>query len=263
MEKKQKPAVPSKHSEKQLDRTEKARRTFYRGRTLLNTFFARPRPIHLLMALLFLVFGLALVTQVRAQQSDPLESLSEAELVELLAELDSRAATLEQQTDELTTQLRELNSEADQIASAYEASQKRQIQAQIAGGLIPVEGPGIVMGVADSGGNLSSQLFVMAMAELRNAGAEAIEVGGVRLTPRSWFGEQNGHLVVDGIALESPYTWRVIGDPDTLSSGIEIRGGAAYQMRLVGATVTINRRDALEIESVASQFSPTWAQVSD
>lgn len=252
-----------RHSEQNQDLADRSRRAFYRGRTLLQTFFARPRPIHLLMALLFLVFGLALVTQVRAQQSNPLDSLSDTELVELLAELDTRSDSLQKQQDDLSSQLQELSSEANQIASAQEAATKLQTQAQIAAGLLPVTGPGIVMGVADPTGSLTPQLFVLTLAELRNAGAEAIEVGGVRLTPRSWFSTENGQIVVDGVTITAPYTWKVIGDPDTLASGMEIRGGAAAQMRIVGGTVTINHRDSIDITAVAPQFSPQWAQVTD
>lgn len=247
----------SKHSEVKEERTAPSRSFF-------QTFFARPRPIHVLMLLVFVVFGTALVTQVRAQQIDPLETLSEPELIELLSELDSREDALETQRDDLLTQLQDLSSEADQQQVAREAAAKTSLQAEIAAGLIPVKGPGILIGVANPSGTMTAQIFVTTLAELRNAGAEAIELNDVRLTLRTWFAMEDGKIVVDGVPLTAPYTWRVIGDPDTLSSGIEIRGGAASQMRgAIGSTVTIKRYDEVEITSVAEKVNPQWAQVDN
>ena len=56
---------------------------------LSEAIFAAPRAIHLLLLLICVLLGFALVTQVRAQRSDPLESLSEEDLVVLLSELNT------------------------------------------------------------------------------------------------------------------------------------------------------------------------------
>lgn len=232
----------------------------YSRRRFVHTFFARPRPLHLLLLVMSAVLGLALVTQVRSQQNDPLESLTEAELVELLGELDARAEALREDEAVLREELEELSSEADQQASAQEAAAKLRQQADIAAGLVPVVGPGIVMGIADQTSALPAQVFVTVLAELRNAGAEAIEVNEVRLTLRSWFAVEEGVMVVDGVALTPPYTWRAIGEPDTLASAIEIRGGAASQLRAFDATVTVQKREQVRIESVAQPFLPEWSE---
>ncbi len=230
-------------------------------RTLRHTFFAKPRPIHLVMLLLFVALGLALATQVKLHRSDPLETLSEDELVQVLAELDSREDDLRQERRELEQQLRELNSAASQLEASQEAAEKLQLQTRIAAGLVPVEGPGIVVGVADMTHSLTPQVFVTTLAELRNAGAEAIALNDHRLTLRSWFAQDGSAIVVDGHRLEAPYTWRVIGEPQTLASALEIRGGAAAQMRAYNAVVTIDQTDHLQIKSVAEPFTPNWASV--
>ncbi len=233
-------------------------------RTLRHTFFARPRPLHLVMLVLFIVLGVALATQVRLQQSDPLESLTEDELIQLLSEMEGREESLRAERRELEQQLRDLTTEATQIEASREAASNAQLQSRISAGLVPVEGPGIVVGVADPSLSLGPQLFVTTLAELRNSGAEAISINEHRLTLRSWFAAtESGQIVVDGVELESPYTWRVIGDPATLAAALDIRGGAASQMRAYNAVVTIAQEDSVTVDSLAEPFTPNWATVEE
>ena len=53
----------------------------------------------------------------------------------------------------------------------------------------------MTVSVVDPGANLSPTQFVMTLGELRNAGAEAIDLNGVRLTTRSAFTGQAGAIV--------------------------------------------------------------------
>ncbi|MFT0763322.1 DUF881 domain-containing protein [Scrofimicrobium sp. R131] len=231
------------------------------NRGFFHTFFARPRPLHLIMLVLFVVLGLALATQVKLQRTDPLETLSEDELIQLLSELEGREDGLRAERRQLEQQLRELDSAASQLAATQEAAEKLQRQAQIAAGLVPVKGPGIIIGVADPQHQLTAQVFVTTLAELRNSGAEAISINDVRLTLQSWFSQDGDHIIVDGHTLEAPYTWRAIGDAQTLATAMEIRGGAASQMRAYNAVVTIQQSEELEIKSVAPPLNPKWATV--
>lgn len=233
-------------------------------RTLRHTFFARPRPIHLIMFVLFVVLGVALVTQVRLQRSDPLDTLSEDELIQVLNELEDREEALRTERRELEQQIRELGTEATKLESSRDAAEKAETYAKLAAGTTPVEGPGVVMGVADPSGALTPQVFVTTLAELRNSGAEAIMINDHRLTLSSWFGAStSGKIVVDGQEISSPYTWRAIGEPATLSSALEIRGGAASQMRAYNAVVSIDQRDRLVIEETADPVDPSWATVEE
>ena len=53
------------------------------GRRILHALLAVPRPIHAVLLVICFVLGAALVTQVRAQQTDPLDSLSEEDLADV------------------------------------------------------------------------------------------------------------------------------------------------------------------------------------
>ena len=208
-----------------------------------QAFFALPRGLHVVMLVIFMVVGFAFATQVRAQRSDPLEGLSEQDLVTVL--------------DELSTH--ELRSAADEAQAREQAARKAETQAQIAAGIVPVHGPGVTVSVVDAGANLTSTQFVMTLGELRNAGAEAIELNGIRLSTRSSFTGQAGSIAVDGIPIESPYTWKVIGESQTIATALDIQAGSAAQMRAKGANVAITPTTDMTIESIASPRPPQFA----
>ncbi|WP_455159187.1 DUF881 domain-containing protein [Schaalia cardiffensis] len=226
---------------------------------LSEAIFAAPRAIHLLLLLICILLGFALVTQVRAQRSDPLESLSEEDLVVLLSELNAQENSLRLERANLQAKVAELESAANEQEAQAEAAQAAELQARINAGAVPVHGPGVIMRVSDPEGALSATEFVMTLGELRNAGAEAIELNGIRLSTRSAFVGAGGQILVDGTPISSPYDWRAIGASQTISTALEIQAGSAAQMRAKGAQVSIMENPDFRIESVATVPQPQFA----
>lgn len=224
-----------------------------------GAFFAFPRGLHVVMLIIFMILGFALATQVRAQRSDPLEGLSEQDLVTVLDELGTREQNLRARRSELASELDDLQSAASEAEAREQASAKAALQAQIGAGTVAVQGTGVSVSVVDPGNSLSPTQFVMTLGELRNAGAEAIDLNGVRLTTRSAFTGQAGAIVVDGTPVASPYTWTVIGESQTIATALEIQAGSASQMRAKGATVTITPMDHVQIDSLATPRPPQYA----
>ena len=222
---------------------------------------SRPRAIHLLVVLLLVLFGVAVTTQVRATATDPLESLDEAELVGLLADLRQRETELHATRSELEQEIDELQDAATSQKAAREAAQRSAIQSQILAGMIPVTGPGMVLTVTQGDSELPASLFVTTLAELRNAGAEAIELNGIRITGRSWFGEGNGGVVLDDQLITSPFVWRALGDPPTLTAALGIRGGALAQLQAFGAGVATQEYAAMTIEVTATPDTMIWGEM--
>ncbi len=230
-------------------------------RTFLNSLSSRPRGLHILLFVMFLVLGFAVTTTVRTQAADPLSGLNEDQLVALLADLDQTERSLRDERTNLQNQLADLKEASDAQEAAKEAVAQATEQAQIAAGTVPVEGPGAVMRVSSPTAPIPVSVFTTTLAELRNAGAESISINDVRLNARSWFAsEPDGTVVADGVPLTSPYVWRAIGESNTLAVALEIRGGAVAQFRAYGATVTTEARDHLEITAVAPDFVPQWAR---
>lgn len=230
-------------------------------RRVRRAVFAVPRPLHALLLVICLMLGVALVTQVRSQQEDPLETMGEQDLVLLLDELTTRADDLRTERGDLASKLSELQDSASQRAAAEKAAADAHTQSQINAGTVPVHGEGVTMTVRDPLGKLPATQFVMALGELRNAGAEAISLNGVRLTARSWFSSEGGPVVVDGTELSTPYTWQVIGDSATIAPALEIAAGSASQMRALGAQVTVEPQEDVVIDAVVQPSPPRFATV--
>jgi Uncharacterized protein conserved in bacteria len=226
-----------------------------------RAIFAVPRPLHALLLVICLMLGVALVTQVRAQQQDPLETMGEQDLVLLLDELTTRADDLRSERGDLNSQLTELQNSASQREAAEKAAADALVQSQINAGTVAVHGEGVVMTVRDPLAKLPATQFIMALGELRNSGAEAISLNGVRLTAQTWFSSDDGSVVVDGTTISSPYTWQVIGDSATIAPALEIAAGSASQMRLLGAQVTVEPSQDVVIDVVVTPSSPRFATV--
>ncbi|WP_165214706.1 DUF881 domain-containing protein [Schaalia sp. ZJ1691] len=221
--------------------------------------FAFPRGLHVLLLIICFVLGFALVTQVRAQRDDLVESLSEEDLVVLLNELNTQEDNLRSQRSELQSQLSELRDAESQLQAAEDAAKQAQQQAAINAGTVAVKGEGVIMSVVDPAAGLTATQFVMTLGELRNAGAEAIELNGVRLSARSSFVSHGSTISVDATVIRSPYVWKVIGSPHTIATALEIQAGSAAQMRAKGANVSITEAEEVVINSLATPLTPKYA----
>lgn len=211
----------------------------------------------LLVAGLCLLLGFAIVVQVRQTQGDELAGLRQDDLVRLLDEITQRNETLEQEAAELREDRAALLSGSADSQSAEDYLELQKILA----GTAPVEGPGVVVTVENTA-SLTAQDMVHMLEELRNAGAEAIELSGVRLVASSYFLEVDGALVVDGVTLEDPHEWRVIGDPATLVGALDIPGGALASFRNDGAEVEVTARELprlVQITAIRTVTAPEHA----
>ena len=89
-----------------------------------------------------------------------------------------------------------------------------------------------------------------AIQELRNAGAEAFQVGGVRIGVDSAFTGSGGAIALDGSTLTAPYTISAIGDPPTLAAALAIPGGVFDTVRRAGGTMDVAQSDSVTIDAL-------------
>lgn len=203
----------------------------------------------------------AAIMQARIRDTDALSSLRQPELVRLLDELTVRTEALTTERDELRAELADLESGVISQTEAAAAAAARIQTLSIQAGVAPVHGPGVEIVVEDEDGGLSAQSLVSLVEELRNAGAEAIEVNGVRIGASSWFADETDGLVLEGEPIESPYIVRAIGDPGAMSVALEMPGGIVSSYRQKGASTEIAELDDVEIMSVRSIAALEQAEV--
>ena len=227
--------------------------------TLRTALAPRATKAQLLAALLTALLGFALVVQVQQNRSTDLSGLSQQELVRILDEVTQRRDDLEQQAAELRAQRAELVTGTDTERAAQEAAAERAEVQGILAGRLPAEGPGVTITLRESGTRLSATRLVDVLESLRNAGAEAIQLGDLRLTASSYIVDTTSGVEVDGRSLEGPYRWLAIGDPDTLKPALEMPGGAMAAIRNDGATTDVRSQDSITIDVVRSLAIPRFA----
>src|SRR5699024_4309280 len=150
---------------------------------------ARPRltRANLFALLLACLLGFALATQVRQTQEQGLEDLRQDELVRILDDVTQNGNRLDDEIAELEeTRDRLANSEGNS-PEAIEAAQERAETLGILAGTERATGPGITLRIDDTSGEIDAATLLDAVQELRDAGAEAMQVGDVRIIASTWF----------------------------------------------------------------------------
>jgi uncharacterized protein YlxW (UPF0749 family) len=203
----------------------------------------------LLAALLTLLLGLALVAQVRSTQTADLENLRETDLIALLDDVTDRADRLEDEVRSLEQDRSRLESGGGDAAAA-QAAQSRLESYQILAGTVPVSGPGVSVRVSDPEGEVTTTMMIDLVQELRDAGAEAIQIGPARVVATTWIGVDEGRLTVDGQPVAAPYSVVAIGDGHTLAGALAIPGGFNDSVRRVGGEVQVTEGEELVIDAV-------------
>ena len=213
----------------------------------------------LVTGVLCAVVGFALVVQVQANRSEGLSSLRQDELVRVLDDVTRRTADLQDQVVTLRARRAELVTGSDTERAAREAAAERAEVQGILAGRLPAEGPGIELTIRQPGDRIPAAVLYNVLEELRNAGAEVVQVGDLRLTASSFFIDTPDGVEVDGTLLKAPYRWLAIGDPDTISLALSIPGGALAKVRNAGGTTSLTTGDLIQITAVRSVEAPRYA----
>ncbi|MFS0704613.1 DUF881 domain-containing protein [Cellulomonas sp. 179-A 9B4 NHS] len=221
----------------------------------------RPRTTagQLLTAALCALLGFALVVQVRQTTDTQLGSLRQDDLVRLLDETTTRADELAQEAADLQREHDELLSGSDRQQAALDAARRNAATQGILTGRLPATGPGVRVTLTETSPSIRAATMLHVLEELRNAGAEAIQVNDRRVTASSAFTGAPGEIVLDGVTLSPPYRWLVIGEPDTIATALEIPGGAVAKVRTDGGRGTVETLERVDVTALRELPEPVHA----
>jgi len=197
------------------------------GRLLAAVVGWRPSRAHALAALLLGLLGFSLVVQARQTQTEGLASLRQTDLVQILDNISQRSARLEDESRRLQQTRDRLRSGSDAATAAEQAARERLQVLGILAGTIAATGPGIELDITDPQNRVTAAMLLDAVQELRDAGAEAMQVGAVRVVAGTAFVDGTNGVLVDRTLLTPPYRFLVIGDTQTLSSALDIPVGCS------------------------------------
>lgn len=223
-----------------------------------------PKRSQALIGLILAVLGFALVVQLRTtQQSSRFASARQEDLVRILGELNARGERLRAEIEELEQTRDRLTGGAGQDAAALEETRRRRDVLRVLAGTVAATGPGIELVIDDPQGSVTADVLLDTMQELRDAGAEALQVGDVRLTAGSWFSDSGTGILADGRPLRAPYVFKAIGDPHTLEDAMAIPGGVVDSVGARdGAGTRIEARDRLVVDALRPLSTPRYARAA-
>ncbi|MET7495714.1 DUF881 domain-containing protein [Streptomyces sp900116325] len=234
-----------------------------RRRLIAAVWPPRVTRAQLIVALLLFVLGLGLAIQVRSNSDNSaLRGARQEDLVRILDELDDRTQRLEDEKQRLDDQRTELENSSDQAEEARKQTVEKERQLGILAGTVPAHGPGITLTINDPGGAVEPDMLLDALQELRAAGAEAIEVNGVRVVANTYFSGDGGDIKVDDRRISAPYVFQVIGKPQDLEPALNIPGGVVQTLEKEQATVHVAQADDIVVDALRPAKRPDYARSS-
>jgi uncharacterized protein YlxW (UPF0749 family) len=218
----------------------------------------------LVVGLLCFVLGFALVLQVRSTRDDSgLRNARQSDLVGILDDLNARSDRLQRELVDLEADRQRLAGGKDNAKVALQQAQQREQTLGILAGTLPAHGPGIELTVIDESGAVQARTLLDAVQELRDAGAEAMQINDVRVVADTALTDTGGGISVGGRPVNAPYGFRVIGDPATMATALEIRGGVLEQLREQGARGSVRQRTSVTVDALRAVRAARYARPSD
>ncbi|MFL6136817.1 MAG: DUF881 domain-containing protein [Frankiaceae bacterium] len=229
---------------------------------------ARPRASRgqAIVALLCAGLGVALVTSVHTNRTpQALATARQEDLVRVLDALSSQSDRLRQQIDQLRTARDQLASSGDATRAAIGEARREADALAILAGSAPATGPGVALSIDDPRATLTADTMLDTVEELRDAGAEAIEIGpaghAVRVVASTYFTDAApGTVAVDGVALHPPYRIIAIGDPATLAAAMRIPGGVVDAVQRLGGSVDVETLGTVQVTALRPLDDPRYAR---
>lgn len=214
------------------------------------------------IAILFVLLGLGLALQVRSNaQFDGLSTARETDLVGILDDLTARNERLAAEERDLQATRDQLATGTDRSTTALEEARKRADTLGILAGTVPATGPGVTISISDPQAKVDAAAVLDAIEELRDAGAEALQIGTVRIVASTSFTDARpGTVVVDSVTLTQPYTILAIGDSRTLAAALRIPGGVVENLRGLGGDASVAESATVTVTALRPASTPAYAR---
>lgn len=156
----------------------------------------------------------------------------ETELRTEYSTLKDKSSEMKQQLEEIQNTTKEYTDQSSDVQATMDLLKSDVDKARCDLGYTDVKGPGIILTIADgkNAANDKEQVItyndlIMAINELKYAGAEAISLNDERVVNNSFVANISEYMVMNDNRISGPYTIKVIGDSKNLKSVINIKGG--------------------------------------
>ncbi|HEX6262745.1 MAG TPA: DUF881 domain-containing protein [Actinomycetota bacterium] len=210
-----------------------------------------------------LAVGLLVGVQARTRGDATARLAAEApeDLARILSDLNEEADQLARQLADLRLRLFRYEGTAERGDLALRDARKTLRDLQVLAGTTEVRGPGLRVDIADQMARVSWEPMLDLVQELRDAGAEAIAVSGVRVVASSWFGPGDAGITIDGEHLVPPYRIEAIGDPPGLREALGIPGGPISLIEAQpGVSISAQELDRMRLPALRREITFRYAR---
>ncbi|HVD79627.1 MAG TPA: DUF881 domain-containing protein [Propionibacteriaceae bacterium] len=233
-------------------------------RARLRASLLHPGRGQILAAIILFIVGVAGAMQIHVNTADDAYASARREdLIQLLDGLSAESRRLEGEIAQLEQTRSNLQSGADTQRVARSEAERHLTELSILAGTSPAAGQGIRMRIADPKAAVDARVLLDAVEEMRDAGAEVIEVNNtIRVVGSTWFGSDARGLLIDGKLVSRPITLEVIGEPHSLEEAARFRGGIVSEITgpRIGGQVQIEQEDRVVIESLHTSRENQYAR---
>ena len=232
------------------------------ARDRLARALLRPGRGQVVVGVLLAVLGAAAVTQVRlAGRDNEYAGLRQADLIQALNGLQAASRRTQQDINDLQVTRDSLRDNNEKTATALDQARQQLTTLGVLAGTLAAHGPGVRITVTVPDSHLSVNLLLDGIEELRDAGAEAMEINdAVRVVAQTSFESASGGIDVDGRVLHSPFTIDVIGDPGSLTTALKFPGGFVDDISLDEGKVTIRQSQDIEVTALHDVAKARYAE---
>jgi uncharacterized protein YlxW (UPF0749 family) len=232
------------------------------ARRRLVRALVRPGRGQVVVAVLLAVLGAAAVTQVRlAGRDDDYAGLRQADLIQALTGLQAASRRTERDVAELEATRDKLRDSNEKTATALEQARTEINTLGVLAGTVAAHGPGVRITVTVPDSHLSVNLLLDGIEELRDAGAEAMEINdSVRVVAQTSFEAATGGIDVDGKVLTSPFAIDVIGPSESLTTALKFPGGFVDDVSLDEGKVAISQSKDIKVTALRKATQPKYAE---
>jgi uncharacterized protein YlxW (UPF0749 family) len=211
------------------------------------------------LTLVAFILGLLVVVQLRSTSHAANLALTTSDQARVLSSLVDSNAGLRQEISQLQDQLARLNPADRQESNQALVTELKRLM--VMNGSAPVSGPGVRVTVSGQINPLDMQDM---LNELRNSGAEAMALDGMRITVRSVVARDANELVLDGQVLSPPYTLEAIGQADTIETALLRKGGLVGLLEYAypGLKIVVTKADELSLPAYSNTTAFKFAQAA-
>lgn len=210
----------------------------------------------LAVATVALILGLLVVIQLRAQAGGAgLAQLSSQDLTVLVANLNARNDQLRREISSLEDELGALNQNQARGEESVDELRADLRRVRAYAGLDPVGGPGVTISIS---GPIDGFGVEELINELRNAGAEAIGAGEVRIVNGVVVSGPPGDAAIGDARLGPVFELSAIGAPDKLTGSLTRSGGVIAQLAATepDVSVIVTPVDRIELPATTRSLVP-------